>query len=169
MVRVTPAASLPAVHEEHTKQTACGIWRPDARRAGLRGRIASVLIEPRVNPAAQLIDRGYCVGGGARVLCQLRPHGTIVLQQRQRPCNICFGVGGGLGSESAGDGRDTAHHRVAAGDIPPSAPQSPTATTHFGFGVARHVRSSASRMFLVTGPVTSNTSAWRGEATKRRP
>src|SRR5437867_1640025 len=45
--------------------------------------------------------------------------------------------------------------------MPPSTAQSPTATTHLGSGVALYVRSSASRMFLVTGPVTSSTSARR--------
>ena len=54
-------------------------------------------------------------------------------------------------------------------NTPQPAAQSPTATTHFGSGVARQVRSSASRMLRVTGPVTISTSAWRGEATKRRP
>src|SRR3990167_2615673 len=53
--------------------------------------------------------------------------------------------------------------------MPPSRPQSPTAITNLGSGVASQVRRSASAMFRVTGPVTSRQSAWRGEATKCRP
>src|SRR3989338_6111999 len=53
--------------------------------------------------------------------------------------------------------------------MPPSRPQSPTAITSLGAGVASQVRRSASAMFRVTGPVTSRQSAWRGEATKCRP
>ena len=40
---------------------------------------------------------------------------------------------------------------------------------YVALGAARYVRSSAARMLCVTGPVTSSTSAWRGEATKRIP
>src|SRR3972149_4998252 len=53
--------------------------------------------------------------------------------------------------------------------MPPSRPQSPTAITSLGAGVASQVRRSASAMFRVTGPVTSRQSAWRGEATPGRP
>jgi hypothetical protein len=45
--------------------------------------------------------------------------------------------------------------------------QSPTATTSRGLGIAATVRRSGSAMFRVTGPVTSATSACRGEATSR--
>ena len=38
-----------------------------------------------------------------------------------------------------------------------------------GAGVASQVASSASRMFSVTGPVTTRPSAWRGEATNWIP
>jgi hypothetical protein len=54
-------------------------------------------------------------------------------------------------------------------NTPPSKAQSPAATTQQGSGVQARVRSSASRMLRVTGPVTSSTSAWRGLATIRSP
>jgi hypothetical protein len=47
--------------------------------------------------------------------------------------------------------------------------QSPIATTSRGSGIAATVRRSGSAMFRVTGPVTSATSACRGEATSRAP
>ena len=53
--------------------------------------------------------------------------------------------------------------------IPPSIAQSPHAMTSLGSGIARYVFSSASSIWRDTGPVTSNTSACLGEATKSMP
>ncbi len=55
--------------------------------------------------------------------------------------------------------------------MPPSRPQSPTATTNFGSGVACHVRRSASAMLRVTGPVTRQTigMARRGDEVHAEP
>jgi hypothetical protein len=47
--------------------------------------------------------------------------------------------------------------------------QSPTATTIRGSDTASTVRRSGTAMLRVTGPVTSNASACRGEATSRAP
>src|SRR5205823_1229734 len=41
--------------------------------------------------------------------------------------------------------------------------------TSLGEGVASNVLARGTAMFLVTGPVTSTASAWRGEATRRTP
>jgi hypothetical protein len=53
--------------------------------------------------------------------------------------------------------------------MPPVHPQSPTATTSFGSGVASYVRLSAIAMCFDTGPVTSSMSACRGLATNLMP
>ena len=58
--------------------------------------------------------------------------------------------------------------RSSRGRPLPSA-QSPSATTRRGSGIASYAVRSAARMRVVTGPVTSRTSAWRGEATIPRP
>ena len=54
-------------------------------------------------------------------------------------------------------------------NTPPEIAQAPTAITILGSGVDRKVSSSAFAIFLVTGPVITTPSAWRGEATKSIP
>src|SRR3954451_3569669 len=53
--------------------------------------------------------------------------------------------------------------------MPQFRAQLPTASTRLGRGVASTVRRSGSRMLWVTTPVTSTTSACRGDATSRGP
>ena len=67
------------------------------------------------------------------------------------------------------DLRHTADACVSAGEDPPIERAIADGHDPLRVGRCAIVRSSASRKLSVTGPVTSSTSAWRGEATKRSP
>ena len=62
---------------------------------------------------------------------------------------------------------------AASSALWPSTPQpsaqSPSAATSRGSGIAAYAAWSAAAMRVVTGPVTSSTSACRGDATTFRP
>src|SRR6478735_2626748 len=79
-----------------------------------------------------------------------------VLFSERSPSSNCVGVGGQPRiTRSTGTTFDTAPMQAGlSANTPQPAAQSPIATTHFGSGVARQVRSSPSRMLRVTGPVT---------------
>ena len=52
---------------------------------------------------------------------------------------------------------------------PPERAQAPTATTFFGVGIASYAFSRGIRMWSVTGPQTSRTSASRGVGVMKNP
>ena len=97
--------------------------------------------------------------------------GALGLKEReQAPEQVDRGRRAAADMEVDGhDLRDASDDRIAAGEK--AAVDGAVADRHDPFRVRRRLTGapSASRMFLVTGPVTSSTSAWRGEATKRMP